>query len=127
MKDRQKFKIQVLRMMLSELSYADSTLETSGDDKKTEKILILYYGRLLKSLDDYPEGFEKDAIKQEIELVQDYLPEEAAGLEFAIDKVLGNTEERRLAPLVSRVQESLGPQVDGTLIKTILIRKLGAT
>ena len=76
MKAKDKFRTQVLRMVLSEFKYAltsDAQTKTPPDDQAI-KLLNSYHKRLTKSLDDYPDGEKKDEIKKELAIVEEYLP-----------------------------------------------------
>ncbi len=76
MKAQDKSRLQTLRMMLSELKYAQANANVHEDLPEAEetKVLATYHKRLEKSLADYPEGDAKAAIRGEIKLVEQYLP-----------------------------------------------------
>ena len=59
-----------LRMLLSELKYAQAAMDAPQelDDASAMKIILRYQKRLEKSLEDYPEGDHREKIRQELGL-----------------------------------------------------------
>ncbi len=130
MKARDKFRTQVLRMVLSEFKYAmtSQTKEESLDDSQAEKILISYHKRLNKSLGDYPEGDRKDDIRKEVKILEEYLPKKVdeETLEQAIDELLKESEERQFGVLMKSLMAKFGTAADGKTLSSLLKRKLAA-
>lgn len=128
MKAREKFRTQVLRMVVSEFKYAmtSGTKEESLEDSQAIKILSSYQKRLTKSLDDYPDGEKKDEIRQEIKIVEEYLPKKVdeKTLEDAIDQVLGETDDRQFGVLMKLLMGKFGASADGKMLSALLKRKL---
>lgn len=79
MRAKDKFKTQVLRMILSDFKYAMTAKERADtlDDESAGKVVKSYHKKLKKSLDAFPESeTERRAeISKEIEVVAAYLPE----------------------------------------------------
>ncbi len=75
MKAKDKFRTQVLRMLLSEFNYAMMSDQRSSslEDEQATKVMMAYRIKLKKSLDAYPEGEKRSEIAQEISLVDLYL------------------------------------------------------
>ncbi len=80
MKAGDKSRLGVLRMLLSEMQYAKTALEADAelDDDAALKVVSTYHKRLSKSLDDFPEGEKRDQIRQEMAVVDSYLPKRAS-------------------------------------------------
>ncbi|WP_132319993.1 GatB/YqeY domain-containing protein [Pseudobacteriovorax antillogorgiicola] len=127
MKAKDKFKTQVLRMVLSEFNYANTAPNAEGDDQMALKVLSSYHKRLVKSLDDYPEGDRRNDIQKEVALVALYLPAKvgAREVEAAIDKLFADTEERQFGVLMKSLMKQFGQKADGKLISTALKKRLG--
>lgn len=78
MKAKDKFRTQVLRMVLSEFKYAMTANErsTSLDDATATKVMTSYRKKLKKSLDAFPESEaeRRSEISKEMEVIDSYLP-----------------------------------------------------
>lgn len=74
MNSQDKLKTHALRMVLSEFDYANIASPDSHDDTHAVRVLNSYYKRLLKSLQDYPEGDKKAEIDGEVKVIANYLP-----------------------------------------------------
>ncbi len=78
MRAKDKFKTQVLRMVLSDFKYAMTAKERADslDDESAAKVIKAYHKKLKKSYDAFPESeTERRAeIAKEIEIVAVYLP-----------------------------------------------------
>ena len=73
--DRDKFKAQALRMLLSEIEYADMALSSDEGEEQLRELLNNYYRKLDLSRQDYPEGQKRDEIGDEMSLVASYIPQ----------------------------------------------------
>lgn len=129
MKNRDKDRTSVLRMLLSELKYAQAAVnihQELGEDEVL-KVVSTYHKRLEKSLGDYPEGEKRAAISAEMKIVEDYLPKKAGADEVAkaIDQVLAGTADRTFGPLMKEVLAKLGGSGDGKLVSQLLKQRLG--
>lgn len=130
MKAKDKETTNVLRMILSELKYAmtDGNREESLDDDTALKVLLTYHKRLDKSLADYPEGEQRQQIKSEMAIVERYLPRkaDASEIDAAIEKLLGETEERNFGVLMKTLMANFGVAADGKMLSQKLKQKLEA-
>jgi uncharacterized protein YqeY len=130
MKARNKERTSVLRMLLSELKYAAAAVnvhqELPGDE--ATKVISAYHKRLVKSLDDYPEGERREAIRGELKIIDEYLPKKAGPEEVkkVVEELLGSTSERAFGPLMKEVLSRLGGSGDGKLVSQILKERLGS-
>ena len=128
MKAKNASRLSVLRMVLSEIKYAQAqvNLQTELPDDEVLKIVASYQKKLTKSLDDYPEGDKKEAIQAEIRIVEEYLPRKASEAETmaTIDKVLSSTADRNFGSVMKLVMAELGGSGDGRLVSQLLKPKL---
>jgi len=128
MKAGEKAKVAVIRMLLSELQYA----QTAGDaakelsDQDCLKAIQAYHKKLAKSLDDFFDEAKKAVIKSEMAYVEIYLPKKAGEGETlkAVKEVLAHTQDRNFGALMKQVMTKLGESGDGALISKILKSEL---
>ena len=128
MKAREKEKVSVLRMILSELKYELAKMEASElSDDQTIKICSTYHKRLDKSLADFPEKEQQDKIKSEMLIVESYLPKKADEAEVSayVESMLAETDEKNFGILMKKVMAHFGKAADGKTISKILKSKLG--
>lgn len=130
MKAKDKDRLSVLRMILSEIKYAQAAVNVHQDLPEADvlKVVATYQKRLTKSLDDYPEGEKRTQIQTEIAIVDDYLPKKVGPDEVkkAIDEVLHATSERAFGPLMKEVLARLGSGGDGKVVSQLLKDKLAS-
>jgi uncharacterized protein YqeY len=128
MKARDKDRTSVLRMMLSELKYAQAAISMSAElgDEDATKVIASYHKRLAKSLDDYPEGERRDAIRKELVIVEDYLPKKAGVEEVTkiVDAVIAGATDKTFGPLMKEVMARLGSSADGKVVSQLLKQRL---
>lgn len=129
MKAQDKERTSVLRMILSEIKYAQAAVNVHADLPEDEvvKVVSVYHKRLTKSMDDYPEGERRDAIRRELAIVEDYLPKKASEVEViaAIGAVLKDTDDRNFGTLMKAVMARLGSSADGKMVSALIKTKLG--
>lgn len=128
MKAQNKVRLSVLRMMLSEVKYAQAAVGMGQpiDDAAVTKVLGTYQKKLQKSLDDYPAGDKRTAIQDEISIVEEYLPKKAsaADIEKAAKEVMSSSDSKEFGPLMKQVMAKLGPTADGKMVNEILKKLL---
>lgn len=128
MKARDKDRTSVLRMLLSEVKYAQAAVNVHQDlpDDEVLKVITSYHKRLTKSLEDYPEGEKRDAIRSEMKIVDEFLPKKAGEDEVkkVVDQVLAGTADRTFGPLMKEVMNRLGQAGDGKVVSAVLKQKL---
>ena len=128
MKARDPKLLSVLRMMLSEIKYlqAQTNLHTEIDDQTVIKVISTYQKRLVKSIDEYPEGEKRDEIKAEVAIVERYLPKKASAddINKAIDEVLAASPDRNFGPLMKQVMGKLGASADGKAVGDLIKSRL---
>lgn len=128
MKAKDKERLSVLRMLLSELKYAAAAVNVHQELPEAEvlKVISAYHKRLTKSLDDFPEGERRDQVRAELKIVEDYLPQKASVDEVrkAVLKVLAGTSDRTFGPLMKEVLSLLGDAGDGKVVSQVLKEEL---
>lgn len=129
MKAKDVVRLSVLRMVLSDIKYAQAqvNLQTELPEDEVLKLVNGYQKKLTKSLDDYPVGEKRDAILGEIKIVDEYLPKKASAEQTsaAIAKVLTATADRNFGAVMKLVMAELGGGGDGRLVSQLLKEKLG--
>lgn len=128
MKQGEKEKKGALRMLLSELQYAQTATskDTALDERALLNVVARYKKKLEKSLPNYPEGEQKNTIKREIAIVSEYLPKEASREEVKkmIDVVFDGTNERNFGLLMKESIKALGSSANAKVISEIIKEKL---
>lgn len=128
MKAKDSERLSVLRMMLSEIKYAQAQTNVHAEiaDADVEKIVSTYSKKLEKGLADYPPGPQRDKIVNEIKIVGEYLPKKLGEAETnrAIDKVIAGTADRNFGSLMKLVMAELGSGADGKLVSQLLKTKI---
>lgn len=129
MKSGEKAKLSVIRMILSDMKYAQSAtnVHTELDDATAAKVVASYHKKLLKSLDEFPAGDQRTALEEEIRVVEGYMPKRASedDVKAAVDAVMGSTAERNFGVLMKLTMEKLGGAADGKLVSQFIKQKLG--
>jgi uncharacterized protein YqeY len=129
MKAREKDRVSVLRMLLSEMKYAAAQVNVHQDlsDDEAGKVVSTYHKRLTKSLEEFPEGEQRQQIRSEIAIVESYLPKKAdeKATLAAIIQVLSKTEDKNFGSLMKLVMAQLGGEGDGKLVSKLLKERLG--
>ena len=129
MKARDAQRLSVLRMVLSDIKYAQAqvNLQTELPEGDVLKVVAAYHKKLLKSTDDYPEGEKRDVIRAEMRVVEEYLPKKLGEAETsaAVAKVLTGQTETNFGILMKLVMAELGDGGDGRLVSQLLKAKLG--
>lgn len=124
MKARDKDRTNVLRMLLSEIKYAQAAESMSEElpEDKVLKVVMTYHKRLTKSLDDFPDEEKQNTIKAEIKIVDEFMPQRASEEEVkaVIATVLSETEERNFGLLMKQVLAKLGNTADGKMVSSLL-------
>ncbi len=129
MKAKDKERLSVLRMLLSEIKYTQAAVNINAElsDDEVVKIISVYHKRLTKAMDDYPEGERRDAIRSELVIVDEYLPKKASEADVikAIEATMKATDDRNFGTLMKAVMNSLGSGGDGKVVSALLKAKLG--
>ncbi len=128
MKKGEALRKTTLKMLLSEIKYAQAAVDihVELDEPTVIKVILRYQKRLEKSLEDYPEGEHKEKIKQEILVVSEYLPVKPSSKEIdaVIDEVLKETPERSFGVVMKKTLANLGNMADGKVVSQRIKEKL---
>lgn len=128
MKAKDQTRTSVIRMVLSEVKYAQAAVNIHQElsDGDVLRIVSSYHKRLVKSLEDYPEGDRREAIRKEIAIVEEYLPKKAGEAEIlaAISAAISGNNEKNFGVLMKDVMSRLGGAADGKLVSSLLKDKL---
>ena len=129
MREKNKLKTSVLRMVLSEFKYAMTSENAKAEeleDKEALEILMGYHKRLEKSLKDYPEGDKKQQIESELVVLTPYMPEKMSVEELAkvVDDTLAKQDETNFGVLMKFILAEYGSQVDSGQLSRLLKERL---
>ena len=128
MKQGAKKRKDTLRMLLSEIQHAQTAIskETILDEKDLVAVTSRYKKKLEKSLENYPEGLQREELLQEIAIVSEYLPREPSqeDIEKIIDSLLAGTEEKNFGKLMKLVLHELDSSGSAKLVGELLKKKL---
>ena len=115
-----KFKVSVLRLMMSELQNAEKQSGNPLKYTESTKVLQSYKKKLDKALSSYTAERLKN-LKSEINIVKEYLPQEATEgeIQIVINQVLKTTESRDFGPLMKDVMSRLD-NVNGKTVSKLL-------
>lgn len=125
MKAQEKDRLQILRMLLSELKYAQANSGNVHEDLPEAdeiKVVSTYYKKLDKSLTDYPEGEARSKIQGEMKVVAEYLPKRLSNdeIEAAVREFLQNDNDRQFGSLMKKLNAHLGASADGKALSQVL-------
>lgn len=130
MKAQDKKRVSVLRMLLSEIKYAQTALQSDQDlsDQDVLRVIQSYHKRLTKSLSDFPEGEKYREITVEISIIEEYLPSRPSAevVDQLIEKVVSTSDDRSFGPLMKQLLTELGAGADGNIVSKKLKEKLAS-
>lgn len=112
MKSGDKLRKNVLRMVLSDIKYAQAAVNVHQelDEQAVQKVVASYHKKLKKAYEDFPDGDKKKELLLEIALVEEYLPKAASSEEIdrAVEKVLSSNPSKNFGELMKAVLAELG-------------------
>lgn len=128
MKSKDAPRLSVLRMVMAEIKnrQAQVNLREELPEDEVLKVVGAYQKKLTKSLEDYPDGDARNALLQEIKVVEEYLPKKASEAETraAVDKVLASTTDRNMGAIMKLVMAELQGAGDGRLVSQLIKEKI---
>ncbi len=128
MKAKNASRLSVLRMVMAEIKnqQAQVNLREELPEAEVLKVVGSYQKKLTKSLDDYPAGDARNALLEEIKVVEEYLPQKASEAEtrIAVDKVLAATTDRNFGAIMKLVMAELQGNADGRLVSQLIKDKI---
>jgi len=112
MKSGDNLRKNVLRMVLSDIKYAQAAVNVHQelDEQAVLKVVASYHKKLKKAYDDFPEGDKKKELLAEIALVEEYLPKMLSSEEIdrAVEKILSTNPSKNFGELMKAVLADLG-------------------
>ena len=118
LKAGQKFRLDVIRMLLSEIKNAQVNQPGGRDrewsDAEITPLIAAYHKNLIKNMAEFPAD-RQEKIKQEIAVVENYLPKQITPeelKEFVVGE-LRQTPERNFGLLMKSLQPKLTGRTDG--------------
>jgi uncharacterized protein len=131
MKAQDKMTTSVLRMMLSDIKYlqAEVGVARSLTPEEELKAVAGYHKKMLKSLEQFPEGDKADEMKKEIQIVEQYLPKKLSEQEVqkVVAEVVKNSTETNFGLVMKAVMAKLGGQADGKMVSELIKNQLKNT
>lgn len=128
MRSKDKDRLSVIRMLMSEIKYAQAATNVHEplDDQAVQNLLAKYHKKLTKSLNDYPEGDQRTAIESELSIVAEYLPKALSKEEVAkiVDDVIAGSSDSNFGVLMKAVMAKTGSAADGKIISSLLKEKI---
>lgn len=130
MKARDQKTMNVLRMILSEIKYAQSAVNIHEelDEAGVMKVVASYQKKLLKAVDEFPDPVKKAEIYSEIGVVERYLPKKIGPEETAraVEAVFAATTDRTFGVLMKQVLAQLGSGADGKMVSELIKKRIDA-
>lgn len=112
MKSGDNLRKNVLRMVLSDIKYAQAAVNVHQelDEQAVLKVVASYHKKLKKAYEDFPEGDKRKELLLEIALVEEYLPKMLSSEEIdkAVEKVLSTNPSKNFGELMKAVLTQLG-------------------
>lgn len=122
MKNKDKFRLGVIRMMLSEVKRFDiDNPEKANNTAEQTKIVAAYHKNLTKSVSDFPPE-KQEVIKSEIAIVEEFLPKQLGDEEIraAASEIIAQSEDKKFGPLMKALSQKLAGKADGKKVSSIL-------
>lgn len=130
MKSGDTLRKNVLRMLLSDIKYAQAAVDVHKDldEKALMKVIMSYHKKLKKSYEEFPEGDKKAEILSEIKIIEEYLPKKIseAELDKTIEKVFTENESRNFGVLMKSVLAIVGNTADAKEVSAKIKKRLEA-
>lgn len=122
-----------LRMIKSDLSYEKAKKGEELEEEKVMEIIARAAKRRKESISEYIKGNRQDLADKEaaeLKIVEIYLPEQMGEdeVEKAVESLLvsmGNVSKKDFGRIMGQLMKDLKGKVDGSLVKSVLNRKLG--
>jgi uncharacterized protein YqeY len=121
-----------LRMIKSDLSYEKAKKGEEIEEEKVMEIIARATKRRRESIEEYKKGNREDLADKEaaeLRVVEKYLPEQMSEeeVEKIVDTVLGSVGEvtrKDFGRVMGQLMKELKGKVDGSVVKSVLNRKL---
>ncbi len=134
MKQREKLKVSLLRMLKSELKYAKIEKGEDLDEREVLDLLTRYARKRKESALEYEKGGRDDLVAKELaehELVQVYLPRALDEKELGelVSTVVGELEAssmKDMGRVMKAVLERAAGRADGAMVSALVKSRLSA-
>lgn len=126
MKAKDSGKVQVIRMLLTEVAHNKSSAEEPSSDDVL-KAVRSYYKKLGKAIDDTSKaGGAVDALRLEASIVKDYLPQEASREAHvdAVNKAFETVEIPNMGSVMKVAKALVGSGVNNKLLSELIRDRL---
>lgn len=129
MKDGNKLKLGVIRLLRSRIKNVEIDKGKELEDKEIQQVVSQQIKQWKDALGDYEKGGRPDLVeetKSKIKLLQEYMPEQLTDdeLKEIINQVKEQTGLDQVGPLIGKVKQQVGNQAEGSkiaeLVKQIL-------
>jgi len=127
MKSGQKDRLQVIRMLLSDVK----NIDLNPQKPTAEQAVAAYAKKLRKSMEEYEKYGKSDEVaklKGEIAIVDEYLPKKASAEETAklVDQFLASQSftEKQVGQAIGAFMKAHGQQVDPGIANQLIKQKL---
>lgn len=128
MKDKDKFKLSVIRMIRSSIKYVEIEKRTTLSDEEILDVLTREIKQRRDSLQDFEKANRNDLVENvqaELDILKDYLPKQLSEDELiniikeAIEEV-GAKSKAEMGKVMSAVMPKVKGRADGKLINTLV-------
>lgn len=135
MKEKKELRTSVLRMLISEMKYAQIEKKGALDEAEAQQVLNRAMKKRKESIEMYEKGGRQDLAdkeKEELKIIQEYVPQQMdeATMRQRIDEVmqeLGAKDKKDLGRVMKEVLSRYKGQMDGKIVQKIVNEKLGAS
>lgn len=132
MKSQDKLALSVIRMMRSEVKYAEISKGGPLSEEDVLEVLSRESKKRRDSIDEYKKGNRDDVaaqLEKEVEIISTYLPEQLshAEIESIIDEAITETKVssiKEMGKLMSAVMPKVKGRADGKIVNQIVKEKL---
>lgn len=132
MKEQDKFKLSVLRMLKSALQMEKINKKSDLDDNEVIKLIkkqVKMRKDSIAEFEKYGKTEEVDNLNKEIEVLSVYLPEElsVAEIEKGLDEIFSRvqpTSIKDMGRVMKEVQEKFGATVDTSVVSKMVKERL---
>jgi uncharacterized protein len=129
MKARDQFQVTVLRMIVADLKNARYEGKTQIDLSEPREIEVVakYLKKLEKALPDFEGTAKKEELLQEINIVQQYLPKQAAPqeIEAFVEDWIARESTRDFGKIMKVTLGHFKGMAGGKMVSEIIKKKLG--
>lgn len=132
MKDRDEKRLSTLRLLWSQIQNTEIEKKEELSDEEVQDVVARQVKQLKDSLKDFEAGGRDDLssrVKQEIELLEGYLPEQLGEeeLKTIVQKVLTDnniTESKDLGRATGLIMKEVKGKTDGNIVRSIATQLL---